>query len=375
MRWPKHPTESVRPSRFRPPHCPWPACPDHFGHAARFQRNGWYRLLHDPARIPRFRCKTCRRSCSRSTFSATYYLKRRDLPPLVAAGLVACSAHRQMARSFQCSKTTVTRLAERLSRHAILFQARSLAELPAVEEAIVHDHFETFIGRQDHALGIGTAVGATSWFVYDVDFAPHRGSGRRPDRQPLERAVPNHSYVASIRRTVQTLLPKISASSSLQLIVDGRVDYSAALKLTGLTDRVPLRVYPNPKRGPKGRPRSPAAISRDLFPVDALHQLIRHSNAEHKRETIAFGRRLESIVGRAHLMAIWKNFIKSRSERRPDRTTPAMKLGLTDTRWRWERIFARRLFTKRLRLSESTIKLYWKQLSTHLPALDRKHAA
>jgi hypothetical protein len=170
-------------------------------------------------------------------------------------------------------------------------------------------------------------------------------------------------------------LPKISASSSLQLIVDGRVDYSAALKLTGLTDRVPLRVYPNPKRGPKGRPRSPAAISRDLFPVDALHQLIRHSNAEHKRETIAFGRRLESIVGRAHLMAIWKNFIKSRSERRPDRTTPAMKLGLTDTRWRWERIFARRLFTKRLRLSESTIKLYWKQLSTHLPALDRKHAA
>jgi hypothetical protein len=52
-----------------------------------------------------------------------------------------------------------------------------------------------------------------------------------------------------------------------------------------------------------------------------------------------------------------------------------MKLGLTDTRWRWERIFARRLFTKRLRLSESTIKLYWKQLSTHLPALDRKHAA
>jgi hypothetical protein len=319
----------------------------------------------------------CGRSCSRSTFSATYYLKRRDLPPLVAAGLVACSAHRQMARSFHCSKTTVTRLAERLSRHAILFQARCLAELPAIAEAIVHDHFETFIGRQDHALGIGTAVGATSWFVYDVDFAPHRGSGRPPDRQPAERAVPNRSYVASVRRTVQALLPKAFPPNRLRLIVDGRVDYPAALKRSGLTDRVPLSVYPNPKRGPKGTPRSPEAIARDLamFPIDALHQLIRHSNAEHKRETIAFGRRLESIVGRAHLIAIWKNFIKSRSERRPDRTTPAMKLGLTDTRWRWERIFARRLFTKRLRLSESTIKLYWKQLSTHLPALDRKHAA
>jgi hypothetical protein len=282
-----------------------------------------------------------------------------------------------MARSFHCSKTTITRQAERLSRHAILFHTRCREELPPIKEPIVHDHVETLIGRQDHALGIGTAVGATSWFVYDVDPAPHRGSGRRPDRQPVERAVPNRSYVASIRRTVQALLPKVFASSSLQLIVDGRVDYPAALTLSGLTDRVLLSVYPNPKRGPRGTPRSPEAIARDLamFPVDALHQLIRHSNAEHKRETIAFGRRLESIVGRAHLIAIWKNFIKSRSERRPDRTTPAMKLGLTDTRWRWERIFARRLFTKRLRLSESTIKLYWKQLSTHLPALDRKHAA
>ena len=27
------------------------------------------------------------------------------------------------------------------------------------------------------------AVGARSWFVYDVDPAPHRGSGRRPDRK------------------------------------------------------------------------------------------------------------------------------------------------------------------------------------------------
>jgi hypothetical protein len=377
MRWPEHPTESVRPSRFWPPHCPWPDCPDHFGRTARFQRNGWYRLLRDPARIPRFRCKSCRGSCSRSTFSATYYLKRRELPPLVAAGLVAGSAHRQMARSFHCSKTTVTRLAERLSQHAILFHSRCLDELPAITEAIVHDHFETFIGRQDHALGIGTAVGATSWFVYDVDPAPHRGSGRRPDRQPAERAVPNRSYVASMRRTIQVLLSKVSASSQLRLIVDGRVDYPAALKLSGLTDRVPLSIYPNPKRGPKGTARSPEAIARDLamFPVDALHQLIRHSNAEHKRETIAFGRRLESIVGRAYLTAIWKNFIKSRSERRPDRTTPAMKLGLTDTRWRWERIFVRRLFPARLRVSESTLKLYRKQWSPHLPALDRKHAA
>ncbi len=36
-----------------------------------------------------------------------------------------------------------------------------------------------------------------------------------------------------------------------------------------------------------------------MHPVDGLHRLFRHSCADHKRETIAFGRRLESIMGRA----------------------------------------------------------------------------
>jgi transposase-like protein len=375
MRWPIHPMESVRRFRFSPPHCPWPECPDHTSGHRSFQRNGWYKTLAHPSRIPRFRCKTCQRTCSRQTFSASYYLKRRDLPVAIASGLVACSAHRQIARSCHCAKTTVTRQAERLGRHAILFHARCLAELPGIDEPIVHDHHEVFIGRQDQALGIGTAVGARSWFLYDIDPAPHRGSGRRPDRQPVERAVPQRAYVRSIERTLRALLPKVSGSNPLHLIVDGRVDYPAALRRTAY--RVQLAVYPNPKRGPKGSPRSPEAIARDaaMFPVDSLHQFIRHTCSEHKRETISFGRRLESILGRAYLLAVWKNFIKSRSERKPDRTTPAMRIGLTNSRWCWERLFVRRLFPERIRPSRSALTLYRKLATPGLPALDRKHAA
>ena len=376
MDWPLHAVETVRPSRFTPPHCPWPACPDHVGNRRRFQRNGWYRTLGSPKRIPRFRCKTCGGTCSRQTFSTSYYAKRKDLPPLIASGLVAGSAHRQLARSFHCSKTTVTRLAERLGRHAILFHAQCMKDL-AITEPIVHDHFEGFIGRQDHALGIGTAVGAWSWFVYDVDPAQHRGSGRRPDRRPVELALPNRPYVESIRRTFQALLSKVPAPMRLECIGDGRVDYIAARARPELKDRVRLRAYPNPKRGPKGTPRSPEAIERDhaMFPIDSLHQFVRHSSSEHRRETISFGRRLESIVGRAYLMAVWKNFVKGRSERRPDRTTPAMWLGLTDTRWRWERILARRLFRRRVGPSKAALTLYLKRWTRHLPELDRKHAA
>lgn len=270
-------------------------------------------------------------------------------------------------------------MAERLGRHAILFHARCRGQLPTVSETIVHDHLEVFIARQDRALGIGTAVGSESWLVYDIDPAPHRGSGRRPDRKTDRQASSrsNRSYIESIQRTFRGLIPYVSENQPLVCNVDGRRDYQVAVGANDLESRVSLRVYPNPKRGPKGTPRSPEAIERDraMFPVDQLHQLLRHSCADHKRETIAFGRRLESIVGRAHLLAVWKNFIKCRSERRPDRTTPAMRLGMTDTRWRWERVLSRRLFSEREFLSDSTRAIYRKGWTRTLPELALKHAA
>jgi hypothetical protein len=270
-------------------------------------------------------------------------------------------------------------MAERLGRHAILFHARVLAHLSPISEPIVHDHFETFIGRQDQALGIGNAVGARSWFVYDIDPAPHRGSGRRPDRiqKSAETSSCSRPYVRSIRRTIQALISHQSADRPLILRADGRGDYRVALREEALGSRISFEAFPNPVRGPKGSPRSAEAIARDaaMFPVDQLHQLLRHSCADHKRETIAFGRRLESIVGRANLMAVWKNFIKARSERAPDRTTPAMRLGLTDERWRWERILSRRLFPTREPVSESALRIYRKRWSRGLPDLDLKQAA
>ena len=173
------------------------------------------------------------------------------------------------------------------------------------------------------------------------------------------------------------LIAGIPGPEPLLCIVDGRVDYRAALQLRSLGAKIELRVYPNPKRGPKGTARSREAIARDkaMFPVDQLHQLLRHTCSDHKRETIAFGRRLESILGRAHLFAVWKNFIKIRSERAPDRSTPAMRLGLTDTRWRWERVLSRRLFPDRSNASPFALKLYRKQWTKRLPELELRHAA
>jgi hypothetical protein len=95
-----------------------------------------------------------------------------------------------------------------------------------------------------------------------------------------------------------------------------------------------------------------------MFPVDLLHALLRHSLAHHRRETIAFGRRLNALLGRLFLAAVWRNFVKKRSERRPVPVSPAMQLGLAQELWTWTRVLSRRLFPRREALRSVERVLY-----------------
>jgi len=245
-------------------------------------------------------------------------------------------------------------------------------------EPIVHDHFEAFIHRQDQAVGIGTAVGARSWFVFDLDPAPHRGAGRRPDRTTSARLdyKQERAYARSIGRTFGRLARFAPENDPIRFVSDGRKAYRFAHDRHPEGKRFTLEIHKNPKRGPKGTPRTPEAVARDvaMFPADQLHQMFRHTCADHKRETIAFGRRLESVVGRSFLMAVWKNFIKGRSERRPDRRTPAMVLGLVTERWRWEQTLRQRLFSDRECVPARWLTLYRRAWTKNSPRHTARHA-
>jgi hypothetical protein len=333
MHWPERPVEQIDPSRFVPPHCPWSSCPSHADGGFRFRRHGVFIRRCDRRVVPRFRCLCCRRTCSLQTFAFSYYLKRSELAEPVAAGLLAGSAHRQLARSLGCAPSSVTRLSARLGRHALLLLARGLDRLPALSEPIVYDDFETFFVSQDLPCGLGTAVGQESWFVYGLEHAPHRRAGR----------------------------PKSSATRPLVLVTDDHPAYRSALRDHPGRPPVIHRIFPNPSRRP-----SPQARRRDreMFPVDLLHSLLRHSLAHHRRETIAFGRRLNALLERGFLSAVWRNWIKGRSERRPDPTTPAMRLGLAREPWNWSRLLAKRLFPWRVPLPRPWVAVYRREILT-----------
>ncbi len=76
---------------------------------------------------------------------------------------------------------------------------------------------------------------------------------------------------------------------------------------------------------------------------------------------------------RLFLTAVWRNFVKKRSERRRDGPTPAMLVGLTDARWSWKRVLSRRLFYDRLELPDPWPVLYRRAWTTPLLASNARH--
>jgi hypothetical protein len=334
------------------------------GERFRFRYDGSYQRK-DGRTVRRFYCVVGAHGFSKQSFSVTYYLKRPELTVPIFAGLQAGSGHRQLARSLGCAPSTVTRQSARLGRHALLLTASALAELEAIEEPLVIDHFESFVRTQDYPVGVATVVGKQSWFIYGLDPAPHERTGKRSKWQEAKRKArepqPTHGgYTGSMVRVLDALLHFFPENRSIGLTTDGMSAYGDALGRRRFLGRFDHRAFPNPKRGPKGSPRSPNAIRRDraMFPVDALHGLLRHSECHHRRETIAFGRRTNAILERLFLAVIWRNFVKKISERRPEKVTPAMRVGLTTEPWSWERALARRLFPGRVLLPKSWIDLY-----------------
>ena len=385
MQWRKTAIEKIPPDRFKPKFCPHRNCRCHARGNPQFRwvRRGSYTRKCDRRTIPKFQCKSCGDHFSQQSFANTYYMKKPELLPAVAAGMVAGSAARQSARSLGCSHTTVVRLRNRLGRHAMLLMSLALENLEEIREAVTFDHFETFQYCQEMPLGIGTPVGAGSWFIYDLDPVPHRRGGKMTAarkarlQEQIKRwgGIPVGSYRKSAVSVVKRLLGKVPSDAALDLISDDHPTYRPAVKEACRRRRITHRVHPNPVRGEKHGPRGRQAIVRNaaMFPVDQLHRLLRHSDANHKRETIAFGRRANAILLRCFLFIVWRNFVKDLSERKPKRATPAMRLGLTKQLWSWATVLSRRLFPDRLEVPQRWIKLYRQEMRTPAVGVNQLH--
>lgn len=365
MLQPTRPTERIPPSEFRPPHCPWTQCPDHrIDRSRRYRsvRNGSYRRKCDRRRIQRFLCKRCERGFSQQTFAVSYYMKRPDLLLPTAAWMTSGAALRRVARGLHhvrpgrpCHPSTIVRASRRIGSQCSLALEDFRRALAGVTEPVVFDHFETFVGVQENAVGIATPVGARSGYTYGLEPAWHRRTTARSRRQPAVAESPG-AYRRSVRRMLRALTENASTGATLELVTDDHGEYARAIAAHDGPVRIRHTVYPNPTNRKRGIARDSAARARDgaMFPVDTLHKWFRHVDADHRRESIAFCRRGEALMERLAAVVMARNLIQGVSERRNDTRTPAMLVGLTDRPWSWSEVLSRRRWPGRIGVGATT---------------------
>jgi len=355
--------------RFVPPHCPRAECNSHDGAGTwRFKKKGFFRRHSGRRRIQRYLCQHCGRSFSSQTFRTSYWLKRPDLQQPLFWRLVACSAFRQIAAEYAVSPSTIQRHTERLGRHCLLFHERLRARSEAGRlEPLVLDGFRSFEFGQYWPFDLNLLVGAESHFLYGFNEAELRRSGAMTSGQKRHRAQveKRHGRPAphATRDAVQELVERIVPEGGVVRIEsDDHPAYPRAFA------RLRERIIEHRTTSSRAR-RTPA---NPLFPANLADLLLRHTGANHKRETIAFSKRRQGAMYRAAVFTVWRNYVKWGSERRRS-PPPAASLGLIHARLVPEQILNERLFPWRVPLTGWLARCYYAHITTRALPRGRVH--
>jgi len=215
------------------------------------------------------------------------------------------------------------------------------------------DGLGAFAGGQYWPLEITGMIGARSYYSHDFVVTEKRRSGTMTEAQKKRRAY----FEAKLGRpdpgalkkdVVELLRACLPDSRPVELRTDEKTEYATALKRLQTPEIEHLTTNSKERRTPKN----------PLFAINAHHMFMRHSGANHKRETIAFSKRIQGVIYRHAVFQVWRNLVKPASLRRPTET-PAQRLGVTDKRWSITELLAVRRFATRRRLRRRVADYYW----------------
>ena len=327
------------PLAFTPPLCPNRKCRFHgpISTGWRYKKAGFFSRRQRPRRVQRYQCYECRRYFSTQTFHISYWLKRPDVVSTLLTKAVGCMANRQIARDLGVSPKTVDDQLSRLARHCLLYHCQRVENAPPPTTVVI-DGFETFEHSQYYPFHFNLCVEKETDFVLGFTESELRRKGRmtqaqKARRRELERRH-GRPHPGAVRTQVRALLQDVvKASRQVTIHSDDHPAYPVAIR--SLASKITHRVTPG---------TVPRGVHNPLFAVNLLDLLIRHSQAGHKRETIAFAKRRAGSAERLAILMVWRNFIKRRREKQRASPTPAMSRGIATKPIEVGELLERRLF-------------------------------
>jgi hypothetical protein len=236
-----------------------------------------------------------------------------------------------------------------------------------IGEPLALDSFESFEWSQFYPTSYHVAVGQRTHFIYGWTESECRRRGSMTERQKRRRAELESTLgrpdPKSVELDVAALLSIVTARSErIELHTDELAAYARALR------RVPSVRFEHRTISS----RAARTAQNPLFAVNLLDLLLRHSGANHKRETIAFSKRRASAIERIAIFVVWRNWVKSFSERRRG-ITPGMRLGLAERPLTAREVLTRRLLPSRIALPTRWQAYYWRTTPTRAIPRIAKH--
>lgn len=276
--------------------------------------------------VQRFQCRCCGHRFSESSFSIDYFAKRKISYNRVVALLVSATGIRAAGRILHISPGAVTGRITRLARQAIALHTQMLSSI-AFGEPLVADGLESFWVTHYCPNNFNILLGARSQFVYAINAATLRRSGRmraaqRDRRESLERidrAEPGALLVrfTELLQTAASLWIRLTAAQRI-LLTDRHTLYPIALSqlaITGLTHR-------------RVSSKAPRTLHNPLFSVNYIDREIRKDLAEHHRETLCFARNAALSLHRMWIYVVHHNCCKPYRISPPSPMTHAEQAGV-----------------------------------------------
>ncbi|MFO7652256.1 MAG: hypothetical protein R6X25_00365, partial [Candidatus Krumholzibacteriia bacterium] len=224
----------------------------------------------------------------------------------------------------------------------------------------------TFEQSQYHPYHLHLVVDRPSAFIPYFTDSEVRRSGRmtpwqKQKRQLIEQ-LRGRPDPRAIRKDVTELLAYISAEVAEMIVhSDEHRDYWLAIR--DLPCRI-RHVVTNSK------------VHRDhwnrLYEMNLMDLLIRHAQADHKRQTIAYSKRRNCGVWRLAIFLVWKNYVRTRRVR-DSRQTPGMLVGLCRRQLTVREVVGRRLFAAQIGLEGRWRQYYWGEIRTRALKVNRRH--
>lgn len=314
---------------FKPPRCPHRSCPNHREPVDEFySHHGSYRPQCRPRDVPRYRCKSCRRTFSRQTFRMDYRDRRPDLNARLFESIASGVGLRQTSRNLKLTLRCTELKFRKIARHLRRLNLNLRGPLPR-GSSLVFDELETYETRRNtRPLSVSLLIERERRFLVWAESASIRPKGKmskirkRAVEQENRRFGPRRDASGrSVKRALERGADLVEHLDEVVFLSDEKSSYPGhARRAFGFARLVHLKTNSKLAR----------MTWNPLYPINHEEALMRDLLGRIRRESWLVSKKRRYLDLGLQLWMAYRNYVRKRFNR--DEESPAQLLGFVSRR-------------------------------------------